>query len=145
MSNERVTDEDVRQATGVVSEGDTTQGINIAEGIVTNQILVASPSLATSILFNIELYLAAHFFFLPLREGPLAAETINDTGERYHNIYGKGLNSTRFGQMAISLDPTGTLATMADRVENPQRKSALFRVVGDPPLSSADVDPNWSS
>ena len=133
MSNERVTDSDVRSCTGVASEGSTEQAINIAEVLVTDYIVAADSTLSTDMLYNIEVFLASHFFWMSIRSGPLAAEDIGTAAERYHNIYGPGLKATWFGQQAIALDPTGELAKMADRAENPQRKSALFRVVGSPP------------
>lgn len=138
----RVTDNDVRECTGTVDsgEGDTEQAIKIADIVVTNRVAAADSTLSAEELAAIEVYLAAHFFYLSLREGPLAAETIDNTSERYHNIYSKGLNATRFGQQAVMLDPTGVLAVMADKADNPQRKTALFQVVS--PVQ-ANPDDSW--
>lgn len=125
----RVADADVRACTGIPTEGDTTSAIGVAEEIVTDFIVVADSTLSAAKLANIELYLASHFFYLSVRGGPLAAEELGDAKERYHNIYSAGLKATIFGQQAMMLDVTGTLAKMSDRAENPQRKDALFMVV----------------
>lgn len=85
-------------------------------------------------LRNIELFLACHFATLSAEKGPKASETIGEATERFHDIYGAGLNATRFGQQAILLDTTGTLGSMSAQAIKPQL-TALFTVVGDPPAT----------
>jgi hypothetical protein len=125
----RVTDADVRACTGFATEGDPASAIGVATEIVTDFVAIADTTLSAAKLTNIELYLASHFFYLSVRGGPLAAEELGDAKERYHNIYSAGLKATVFGQQAMMLDPSGTLAKMSDRAENPQRKDALFQVI----------------
>lgn len=92
---------------------------------------------------QIELFLASHFAKLASTEGPLAGETIGQASERYHNIYKAGLSSTQYGQQAMLLDTTGTLAKMADSVENPAKKSARFTVIGSPDVTPYIYGDEW--
>lgn len=86
-------------------------------------------------LTHIELYLAAHFALLSLENGPLAKKMVGEANEGYHNVYGKGLLATRFGQQAILFDTTGTLSEIANRAQNTNRRTALFEVVGNNPAT----------
>jgi hypothetical protein len=124
----RVTDSEVRKVAGEPTTSDPTLAIRTANNLV--EVHFASVStLSDDTLRDIELYLAAHFLSLSSRGGPLAAHTLGDATERYHNIYAAGLKSTVFGQQAILLDTTGTLAKVADQAENTSRKTAEFQVV----------------
>lgn len=80
--------------------------------------------LSDTLLEKVELYLAAHFVALTEEGGALTRNKLGDADTSYANIYSQGLNSTRFGQQALSLDSTGTLS----RVAQTQLK-ADFRVV----------------
>ncbi len=77
-----------------------------------------------AILAKIELYLAAHYVALTEEGGALTRSKLGDADESYANVFAMGLQSTRFGQTAVSLDTTGTL----NRVASSQLK-ADFRVV----------------
>lgn len=142
----RIDELDVQECTGL-TEGDPTQAIRIADSIVTHRIVVTTigAKLDNETLFAIETYLASHFYYLGVREGPLAAEIIGDATERYHQIYSKGLDATRFGQQAVMLDPTGVLAAMADLANNPQRKKAQFQVISPEELGPANIWWPWWS
>lgn len=146
-SNYRIDDLDVRACTDISVEGNTDQAIRIAEMIVTNRIVPTKigATLDSETLFAIETYLASHFFYVGIREGPLAAEIIGDATERYHQIYSKGLNATRFGQQAVILDPTGVLAAMADLADNPQRKKAQFQVISPEEVDERNIWWPWWS
>lgn len=85
--------------------------------------------LTTDQLAQIELYLAGHFAMVTATEGPLAAQTLGEGSERYHNIYAAGLKATRFGQQAILLDTSGVLANLAARAEAPNKYTAQFQVI----------------
>jgi hypothetical protein len=126
----RVNDAEVRACCGIPIEGDTAAAILTANILVTESIANVDASVSADRLKAIETYLSAHFFIMSIREGALAANTLDDATERYHNIYGKGLNATWFGQQAVAMDSTGALAAMVDKAENPQRKPALFTVIG---------------
>lgn len=80
--------------------------------------------LSDALLEKIELYLAAHFVALTEEGGSLTRNKLGDADTSYANIYSQGLNSTRFGQQALSIDSSGTLS----RVAQTQLK-ADFRVV----------------
>lgn len=57
-------------------------------------------------------YLAAHFLVLTEENGGLRRSKLGDADESYVAPQDKvfGLNSTRFGQQAVGLDTSGTLA-----------------------------------
>lgn len=91
--------------------------------------LLGSSSLSAGALKLIETYLAAHLYTLTEERGSLASETFGDSTERYHNVYKAGFNSTRFGQQAIVIDTTGTLARESAKADKAAIKSAEFRVL----------------
>lgn len=64
--------------------------------------------LPDSLLTRIELYLAAHFAVLSYPT--VQRETIGPMSTTYVNKIDLGLNNTRYGQTALSMDPTGKLA-----------------------------------
>jgi hypothetical protein len=124
----RVTSAEVLQATGETA-GDPNLFIQIASHIVTEELGGLDPAHSEYTLKCIELYLAAHYFFLARREGPLAAQSVDEASERYHDIYGPGLHATRFGQQALSFDSSGRLAEWAARASEKVKLPALFTVV----------------
>lgn len=67
-------------------------------------------------LYQIELYLAAHFAYMSLNRGMLTGQKVGETEERYSANLNQGVAqgylSTTFGQTAIGLDTSGTLAAM---------------------------------
>lgn len=78
-----------------------------------------------SLLTKIELYLAAHFAAITEERGGLVESAAGlEVRERVSDIYTEGLRSTRYGQQAIVLDATGTLARLASTANRAQ-----FRVV----------------
>jgi hypothetical protein len=122
-----VTAAEVRAAMG---EPDTTECdmfIAVADVMVSEQLASASLTLLTK--KNICLYLAAHLTLLSKENGPLAKKMIMDVTEGYHDVYGPGLMSTRFGQIAVMLDTSGTFAALSQQAAKP-RLPALFTVVG---------------
>lgn len=125
----RVTEDQVREVANQPATVDASFAIDIATLLVDEDLATLSPALSDERLRQIELYLAAHFLTLTVEEGPKAAEALGDATERYHNIYAAGLRSTRFGQQAILLDTSGTLAEQAAKAENVSKKDAQFTVV----------------
>lgn len=91
--------------------------------------LLGTSSLSSPVLTLIEMYVAAHLYTVSEERGSLAAETIGDVTERYHNTYKAGFGSTRFGQQAIVLDSTGVLARESAKAEKAAIKSAEFRIL----------------
>jgi hypothetical protein len=98
--------------------------------VMVDEILVGE-GLSANTLKNSELYLASHFATLSAEKGPLAAVSVGEATERYHDIYKEGLNATRFGQQAMVIDPTGKLSAASARATKPMLQ-ALFTVVGTP-------------
>lgn len=73
---------------------------------------LSDKGLSDGILRLIGKNLAAHFAFL--KEGQLKAETIGPTSSTFNLESGQGLASTTFGQQAIMLDSSKTLARLND-------------------------------
>ena len=84
--------------------------------IDTAHVYVDSNLLSTShseaMLAKIELYLAAHFVAITEERGGLRSTKLGDSTDAFADVYSAGLNSTRFGQIALTLDTSGTLAAI---------------------------------
>jgi hypothetical protein len=106
---------------------DPDPAIEIADVLVDDQLV--GKGLSETMLDKIALFLAGHFALLMSVDGPLATQEVGEARERYHNIYGPGLQSTVFGQQAIMFDTSGTLSKLAAKASNP-KLGALFTVVG---------------
>jgi len=106
----RVTDADVKGIIDVPASRDTSSIIDVANRYVDKYLL---PEGLTEVeLKDIELYLSAHFVALTVEHGGLVSEDVGDSSQSYANVYKSGIRSTRYGQMAISLDSTGKLASV---------------------------------
>lgn len=111
---------------------DVTDG-QLASFITTAQLIcdedLFGKGLSAARLFQICLYLAAHFAVMLVERGGLTVSRIRDTEDNYvaTPYFGKqGFNMTRYGQQAIVLDTSGTLRAMAlDKLK------AKFRVVSE--------------
>jgi hypothetical protein len=101
--------------------------ITVADGLVDD--ITAGGTLSNDRAALVCLYLAGHFLQITLQDGPLAAVTVGEATERYHNVYSSGLKTTIYGQQALMLDSTGYLAKMTTLAEKPTLKSAEFRVI----------------
>ncbi len=64
------------------------------------------------ILEKIELYLAAHYVALTEERGSLRGGSFGDASEFLSDLYTEGFRATRFGQVALGLDTSGTLARL---------------------------------
>lgn len=82
--------------------------INTAHHLVDAKL--ASSGLGTDLLTDIELWLSAHF--VAIRDPRSKSESIGDYSTTYQGNTDMGLNATTYGQQAIALDYTGTLASM---------------------------------
>lgn len=89
---------------------------------------LAGKGLSEGLLTLIEKNMAAHLYLLGREDGGIVAEKTGESSSTYagSKTLGAGMSSTRFGQMVLGLDTTGSFASM----DKPGRK-ALFRVVGD--------------
>lgn len=89
--------------------------INTANTVVNGNLLGLTPPYSEDMLKQIETYLAAHFATLATERGGLRKQQIGESSETYTSISEKfmGFLTTRFGQQAVALDKSGTLAEMA--------------------------------
>lgn len=100
--------------------------LQTAKLLVANQLLDQGLSDAT--LFEITVYLTAHFATVGMEHGGLKSKKVGESTETWNATGDKdtGLKSTGYGQTAMLLDSSGTLAglnTSASGLE------ALFEVV----------------
>lgn len=119
----RTTDEAVNVLMDSENESYT---VHIATAtLLVDEELVGS-GLSAGRLTQIEMYLAAHFATLAKEKGGLVRTSAGESAETYHDINSRfqGLTSTRFGQQAIALDPTGILVSQGSG-----GMKAEFRVV----------------
>lgn len=109
MAN-RVTSEEVyaiiSNDAGVPSGEDLTVFIGVVNDIVTTDL--SGESYSEARLKNIELYLSAHFTCLKYRQSDNII--IGQSEDDYRNKLNTGYNQTTYGQQAITLDTSGTLA-----------------------------------
>ena len=120
----RVTSEEVREVVSTELSDNVilTNMIDTANAVVDTHLLAAG--VTEKILTKIELYLAAHFVALTEEGGGITRSKMGDADESYANVYEAGFKSTRYGQMALSLDFTGLLAAGSQT-----SLTAQFRVV----------------
>ena len=87
-------------------ESETTEFVSSAHIVVTTRL--DGYGLPEALLTTIETYIAAHFAVLtyPATE----RETLGPMSRKYVSKVDLGLNNSRYGQMAIAMDPTGKLA-----------------------------------
>lgn len=98
--------------------------LSAAELVVTEDL--ANASLSPERKELIVNFLAAHFATVSLEKGGLTQQKTGESSEMYKmgSVSDRGYLLTRFGQQAVALDTSGTLALNA----NPSQK-AEFRVV----------------
>lgn len=120
----RATDADVRALVEMQAGVSTTPYITTAS-VVSNQFLTGK-GLSEELLTQIEIYLAAHFAILAVERGGLIKDAMGVSSAGYTSPNNRlvGLMSTRFGQTAVTLDPTGSLNDT-----NPGSRSAQFSVI----------------
>jgi hypothetical protein len=128
----RAADEDVRAY--VEMEAATSTAPYIASASILVEDALANKGLSEPILTQIEIMLAAHYATLAVERGGIRRETMGDSGQSYQTVSErfKGLLLTRFGQQAIALDSTGTLAAQGNA-----NLRARFRVVGNADINNA--------
>lgn len=85
---------------------------------------LASAGHSATTLKHIEMYLAAHCVAITEEKGGIVSDEFGDSKVEFAEVYGEGFNSTRFGQMAIILDTSGTLAA-----KSTTKPKAQFRVI----------------
>lgn len=82
---------------------------------VVTTVFLSTKGLDPSLLDEITKYLGAHFCSLYAERGGFTRSRLGESDEYYRQVDGKllGFNSTRYGQMAISLDTSGTLQNLS--------------------------------
>lgn len=118
-----IVDADVKKI--IDTNRDTTTFIATAQLVVDEELL--GKGLTTLRLDQIVLYLAAHFTAITEENGGLHRKRMGESDETYKVPGDKdtGLEFTRFGQQALILDTTGTLAALSAN----KGLKALFRVI----------------
>ena len=96
--------------------------INTANLYIDTHLLSVGHSEA--ILQRIELYLTAHMVALTEERGSLKGGKYGDASEFLADVYSEGFRATRFGQLALSLDTSGTLTRLGQTT-----LKAEFRVI----------------
>jgi hypothetical protein len=106
--NARVDAEQVRDiiSTGL-TDGQVNAMINTAHLVIEERL--GDKRLSASLLGQIELWLAAHY--VCMRDPRKKQVKVDDTSVTYQGETGMGLKATSYGQQAMDLDPTGTLAS----------------------------------
>lgn len=82
--------------------------ITIANLMVTDKL--GASGLSAEMLKEIERWLAAHF--VAMRDPRVKSESIGGITTSYQGTTGEGLKSTLYGQQAVLMDTTGTLANL---------------------------------
>ena len=75
--------------------------------------IAALGTLSAAVLKEIERWLAAHYAAMRVRQD--VKVTMGDASHTYAGKTGMGLQSTRYGQQAVLLDTSGTLANAGRR------------------------------
>jgi hypothetical protein len=112
----RVTEEDVMEIIEVDSAISLLPFIALADLIITEDFEDAPLSVAR--LKEVERWLSAHFY--AIRDPRVSSEGAGGVSNSYVVSSGTGFNSTPYGQQAVRLDTTGTLAAM-DSVKGSRR------------------------
>lgn len=94
---------------------DTDDKLGVYAGMATNTVTqFLGGQLNDTILNDIALQLAGHFWILSRERGGIKFMKIGQSEESYQGVGNKtlvGFQTTRFGQMACALDTTGVLAS----------------------------------
>jgi hypothetical protein len=107
--------------------------IDSAHAIVDGKI--TSVGYAPRTVYLIELYLAAHFALQSTDSGGMISTKVGQSEERYSDPGSMlGIEKTRFGQQALSLDTLGILSDLAA-----SNVKAIFKVYGSYDTTTNEV------
>jgi len=127
----RVTETEVRELIDSDLEISVAPFIGTANAL-TNYVVSqdANGVLNTELKKEIEKYLAAHFY--EHRDQAFAAKKTGDSSATFQGVWGKGFESSKWGQTAITLDVTGVLRALS--------KNAPIKItwLGKPPSDQID-------
>ncbi len=98
-----------------VTEAEIRGWISDADLIVTEDLASTEPTLTTARKNLITKFLAGHFGILSIEQGGVKRSRVGGADESYNlpPPEATGYSSTRFGQQALTLDLSGTLANAA--------------------------------
>lgn len=108
----RNTVDELKKIYTVHGNRDLTPFLATADLMVTE--VLSSHSLSDARLKQIEVYLAAHYATIALDRGGFRKRKMDESEDLYAPIISsaKGMMSTHYGQQAIALDTSGTLANI---------------------------------
>lgn len=124
----RVTNADVAKILPAEFVNDDFATFIASANLLVNEEL-ASAGLSAARLTQIELYLSAHFAIITLEKGGLTRQKIGESEDFFQTWTNTavGLNATRYGQQATTMDTSGKLAALASG-----KLRASFSIVGSP-------------
>lgn len=109
----RVTATEVKAVMDEVTLADVVINSYIAGATALIDESLTGKGLSDAILKEIERWLSAHLVAIS-RERPSKEEGAGGAFIKYTGEWGKGLSSTSYGQTAIALDTSGTLASLSE-------------------------------
>ena len=110
VADARVTAEQVMEIISTsLTEDQVNAFINMANTVVDERL--ADQNLGSDVLEQIELLLSAHF--VSLRDPRAQQEKVDEYSVTYQGSTSEGLKASLYGQQAIALDTSGTLANLA--------------------------------
>jgi hypothetical protein len=113
----RVTSDEVRTLVYEMDDDvDLTLFISVATNLVDEELATLDPALGDLRLHDIELFLAAHFATVSYSR--IAQEGVSSASERVQFAVGLNFNVTVFGQQALVLDTSGTLAKLQKKAKS---------------------------
>lgn len=95
-----------------LTEAEVTPYVTSANVLVTQAL--GSSGLGTAVLQEIERWVAAHMIAVT-KTRQATDEKAGTASVKYSGQYGANLSSTSYGQMALTLDTTGTLAALGGK------------------------------
>lgn len=107
----RTTAEAVAAIIEVDSDISLTPFIETASNL-TDRVAAGDFAVTLTTLELIERWLSAHFY--AQRDPRVTSERAGSVGASYQSAVATGLKNTHYGQMALSLDPTGILKSLSD-------------------------------
>ena len=110
VSGSRITVDDLVEILETeLTEAHLSAFVNSAHYLIQANLL--SSGLSSDVLTEIHKYLAAHF--ASLRDQRIESERVADVSMKYQGKTDMGLNATFYGQTALMLDTSGSLANLA--------------------------------
>lgn len=136
MAYTPASDSDVRSLVSMDTNSSTAIYLQASVLVITEDL--AGKGLSDSRLTLIAKYVAAHYAVVSEELGGLTSQATNNTKDTYQSVKGgPGYNATRFGQQAIQLDTSGTLAALS----NISKGKAKIRLISDCQFYASGIPP----